>query len=186
MLRRTLHRPARFYSHALARNRYIASRQPLCTGSRRPPPPSESSSAPPPPSHPPVSAVTHGGGGGGNTTGGGGYNCPRCAVPLTKFWQQDSPLWGCVDCREIYTGPEKSVPSGRLPRSWTASSVMTGALGPPTTSEPLVGGATLAAAPGSQPGPGGAGAQAQQASSNGGFSPTNVPPPTSSRGSTAS
>ena len=110
-----------------------------------------------------------GGGGGGAGAGGGsgaGYTCPRCAVPLTKFWQQDSPLWGCVDCREIYSGPDKTQAAGRLPRSWTASSVMAGAL--------------LGSNAGGSPGV--TGEQAPLSSNDvipgpTGFSPTSIPPP---------
>ena len=92
--------------------------------------------------------------GGGGTGGSSGYNCPRCAVPLTKFWQQDSPLWGCIDCREIYTGSGKTA-IGRLPRSWTATSVMAGALlGSAATTE-----------------------KTETIGSGSGFSPIDIPPP---------
>ena len=131
-----------------------------CSGTTRRPPtdgaPVNAGSA----ATPPTGTTTTTGG----TGGGGGYNCPRCAVPLTKFWQQDSPLWGCVDCREIYTGSDKTNPAGRLPRSWTASSVMAGALGPsPVGEQPMAGGGAA--------GGGAAGAGATS------FSPTNIPPP---------
>ena len=79
-------------------------------------------------------------------------------MPLTKFWQQDSPLWGCVDCREIYTATSDKGTSlaGRLPRSWTGSNVMAGALGPGVQPEQLASG---------------------NANANGSFSPSNLPPP---------
>ena len=66
--------------------------------------------------------------GGGGTTGGPGggansFNCPRCAVSLTKFWHQDSPLWGCVDCREIYAGraSEAAASARALQRPWASA-----------------------------------------------------------------
>jgi ATP-dependent Clp protease ATP-binding subunit ClpX len=93
-------------------------------------------------------------------------------VPLTKFWQQDSPLWGCVDCREIYTGPDKTVASGRLPRSWsTAGNVMAGA---------LLGSPSPSGAPGSPVEPPHLQPSAAGSSAGGGasgFSPDNIPPP---------
>ena len=140
---------------------------------------SSGSSAPPSASGASATTSTTGGGGGSNGGSSGGYSCPRCAVPLTKFWQQDSPLWGCVDCREIYTGPDRATPSGRLPRSWTATSVMAGALlgpqggaGAGSLSAAGAAGVTLGGEPAAPLSsndkiPGG----------NGGFSPTNIPPP---------
>ena len=120
-------------------------------------------------SHGPV-GHSHGGHGGseGNSSA---YNCPRCAVPLTKFWLQDSPLWGCVDCREIYStsasdkrgviGQDAASGGTRLPRSWTASSVMAGALGTSVdASSPM-----LAPAGAAKPKP------------NGSFAADNIPPP---------
>jgi len=62
-----------------------------------------------------------GGSQGGPHAGGKGLACPRCTVPLTKFWQQDQPLWGCVDCREIYSQRESLTPPRLLPRSWSAA-----------------------------------------------------------------
>jgi hypothetical protein len=120
-----------------------------------------------------------GGGGGHGPVGGHGghgghsssaYNCPRCAVPLTKFWLQDSPLWGCVDCREIYStsaGDKRGVighdaaTGTRLSRSWTASSVMAGALG------------TSVDASSPMPAPAGA----AKPKPNGSFAADNIPPP---------
>jgi len=72
------------------------------------------------------SVITGGGGGGGGSGASGGgtgkpFACPRCAVPLTKFWQQDQPLWGCIDCREIYSQRDGGGVGSRLPRSWSAS-----------------------------------------------------------------
>lgn len=67
--------------------------------------------------------------GGGSAAGSGGtgkpFACPRCAVPLTKFWQQDQPLWGCIDCREIYSQRDGAGVTSRLPRSWSASRAAT-------------------------------------------------------------
>ncbi|KAL1526139.1 hypothetical protein AB1Y20_014867 [Prymnesium parvum] len=81
------------------------------------------------------------GGGGGGGGGGSGFSCPRCAVALTKFWHQDSPLWGCVDCREIYLS-QGHAPLGRPnPRSWLPSQ-----LSPPLGAGHLAGGGAPAAA----------------------------------------
>ena len=75
------------------------------------------------------SIITGGGSGGsGGAAGGKPFACPRCAVPLTKFWQQDQPLWGCVDCREIYSQRDSGGLASRLPRSWSRAAA--------TTSEP--------------------------------------------------
>ena len=42
-------------------------------------------------------------------------------MPLAKFWQQDQPLWGCVDCREIYpSGRDTAGAAQRLPRAWSS------------------------------------------------------------------
>lgn len=71
------------------------------------------------------SVITGGGGASGSGGTGKPFACPRCAVPLTKFWQQDQPLWGCVDCREIYSQRDSSGAASRLPRSWSASRAST-------------------------------------------------------------
>ena len=86
---------------------------------------------------------TGGSGGGGNSAG---YNCPRCAVPLTKFWQQDSPLWGCVDCREIFPNRE-GVGASRLPRGWTVDKVPVGGLPVAATPPAVVNGVEYRAKP---------------------------------------
>ena len=114
------------------------------------------------------------GGGAGGTGSGNAHNCPRCAVPLTKFWLQDSPLWGCVDCREIYpatsasSAADRVAPSSnRLPRSWVGNSVMAGALlgqlGPQDVSGATSAASSIATAPPKRQGTG--------------FSPSNLPPP---------
>ena len=66
-----------------------------------------------------------GGGGGGGSDGGGGggsnksCNCPRCQGSLTKFWSQDAPVWGCVDCKEIYSNGNSA-----RPRSWSGTPML--------------------------------------------------------------
>ena len=88
----------------------------------------------------------------GDGPGGKGCNCPRCQGALTKFWHQDAPVWGCVDCKEIYSNRDGS----RVPRSWTT---------------PLV----------SEPGPGAPPSVAAAAVGGGGesgrFAPGHLPPP---------
>ena len=55
------------------------------------------------------------GGGSGNKS----CNCPRCQGALTKFWHQDAPVWGCVDCKEIYSNRDSA-----RPRSWSGAPMM--------------------------------------------------------------
>ena len=57
-----------------------------------------------------------GGGGAGSGERSGSSTCPRCQGSLTKFWSQDAPVWGCVDCKEIYDSAR--------PRSWSSTPVM--------------------------------------------------------------
>ena len=80
------------------------------------------------------------GSGGGGHGSSGSFNCPRCAVSLTKFWHQDSPLWGCIDCREIYVSRDGASQPIRSQRPWSAalanspalaSSLIGGGLGGP-------------------------------------------------------
>jgi len=63
----------------------------------------------------------HGGGSGSGS--GKGFACPRCSVPLTKFWQKDQPMWGCVDCRELYSHREGVVNTRMLRSSWSAGNM---------------------------------------------------------------
>ena len=57
-----------------------------------------------------------GGAGAGSGERSGSSTCPRCQGTLTKFWSQDAPVWGCVDCKEIYDSAR--------PRSWSNTPVM--------------------------------------------------------------
>ena len=57
-----------------------------------------------------------GGAGAGSGERSGSSTCPRCQGTLTKFWSQDAPVWGCVDCKEIYDSAR--------PRSWSSTPVM--------------------------------------------------------------
>ena len=56
------------------------------------------------------------GAGAGSGERSGSSTCPRCQGTLTKFWSQDAPVWGCVDCKEIYDSAR--------PRSWSNTPVM--------------------------------------------------------------
>lgn len=166
---------------ALGRRCVPCARQ-LCTKSVPPPPLTEMSSGGSAGSGgSPVGGGTTGhlgGSGGSNGSGGGSLSCPRCAVPLTKFWHQDSPLWGCIDCREIYISRDGATMT-RSQRPWASQLPHNPTLAGSILGSSLSGGSMGAAgASGLSPsfGGGGGGGGADEASSRG-FSPSALPPP---------